>query len=69
MGLEFFKDGDFPHGGGWHPFVLVFKFNFLEGDYLLFNVIFSLEDYTVGSFTYFFDSLVSFSGGVGHEVN
>jgi hypothetical protein len=58
VGLEFFEDGDLSHGSGGDAFILVFEFDFFEGDDPFGVSLSSLEDYTVGSFSDGFDFFV-----------
>jgi hypothetical protein len=58
MGLEFFEDGDFSHGSGWDSFILIFEFDFFEGNDPFGISFSSLEDHTVGSFSNGFNFFV-----------
>jgi hypothetical protein len=60
VGLEFFQDGDFPHGRGGHSLILVFKFDLFNGDKFIGLCISGLEDHTVGALSQAFALLVPF---------
>jgi hypothetical protein len=51
MGLQFFENGYFPHGSGRYPFILVFQFDFFEGDNFFGGAITSPVDDSIGSFS------------------
>lgn len=49
VGLEFFQDRDFPHGGRGDSLILILQFDLLDGDNLAVESISGLEDDAIGA--------------------
>lgn len=49
MWFQLFEDGDLAHSSGRYSLILIFKFDFLDGDEFFGSAIFGAVDHAIGA--------------------